>query len=45
MKIGTFNARSLVNKTVGVMEHLQEVDCDIYVSYKKPFYVMEIMPN
>ena len=29
MKIGTFNARSLVNKTVGVMEHLQEVDCDI----------------
>ena len=29
MKIGTFNARSLVNKTVGVMEHLLEMDCDI----------------
>ena len=29
MRIGTFNLRSLVNKTVGVMEHLGDVGCDI----------------
>ena len=29
LRLGTFNVRSLVNKTVGVMEHLLEVDCDI----------------
>ena len=27
--MGTFNVRSLVNKTVGVMEHLLDVECDI----------------
>ena len=29
MRLGTFNVRSLVNKTVGVMEHLLDMDCDI----------------
>ena len=29
MRVGTFNVRSIVNKTVGVMEHLGDVGCDI----------------
>ena len=29
MRIGTFNVRSIVNKTVGVMEHLRDMSCDI----------------
>ena len=29
MRCGTFNVRSLLNKTVGVLEHLWEADCDI----------------
>ena len=27
MRVGTFNVRSIVNKTVGVMEHLGDVGC------------------
>ena len=29
MRFATFNVRSLVNKTVGVMEHLQDTECDV----------------
>ena len=29
MRLATFNARSIVNKTVAVMEHLQDNKCDI----------------
>ena len=29
LRCGTFNVRSLLNKTVGLLEHLWEADCDI----------------